>query len=45
MYLLAGLYKPTSGVVEIDGKPPADLSGQERVSSSATPSRTPTRCS
>ncbi|MGC9170496.1 MAG: ABC transporter ATP-binding protein [Thermoproteus sp.] len=31
MYLLAGIYKPTSGVVEIDGKPPADLSGQERV--------------
>mgnify|MGYP001770702871 CR=1 FL=1 len=31
MYLLAGIYKPTSGVVEIAGKRPAELSGSERV--------------
>ncbi|MBP1449343.1 MAG: energy-coupling factor ABC transporter ATP-binding protein [Thermoproteus sp.] len=31
MYLMAGIYKPTSGSVEIAGRRPADLSGGERV--------------
>jgi len=31
MYLLAGINRPTSGVVEIEGKNPFELSGPERV--------------
>jgi energy-coupling factor transport system ATP-binding protein len=31
MYLMAGIYSPTSGSIEIAGKPPASLSGGERI--------------